>query len=301
MIRKFLFCMILLFIGSFAGISQELRCSVSVSGSGIEGVNQEIFGQMQKQISEFINNTQWTTDKYRTEERIVCNITIQLTNQYSDDGFKGSIQVQSRRPVYGSSYESTMLNLKDNDFDIRFDPYKQIEFSQNSQGDNLSNILAYYAYIILGVDYDSFSNMGGQSYFEKAIEIVNRSQNSRERGWKSFESDYNRYWLVNNIMNSSYSDFRTLQYEYYRNGFDMLSSKLELGQQNIVESLKNLQNVNRVRSGLYIVRAFCDAHRNEIVSMLKGLGGSEKNVVYEIMMECDPSNSSSYEKAMESK
>lgn len=299
MIRKFWLSIFLLFFVNTFVHAQELRCSVSVSGSGVEGVNPEVFSQMQKQISEFMNDTRWTQDVFKTEERIVCNMTIQITSQYSDDGFKGTIQVQSRRPVFGSSYESTILNLKDKDFDVRFDQYKPIEFTQNSGGDNLSNLLAYYAYIVLGFDYDTFSAEGGQPYFEKALEIVNRSQNRQEAGWKSFENDYNRYWLVNNVLNSSYSDFRTLMYEYYRNGMDLLSSKLELGQENIVNSLKNLQKVNRTRSNLYIVRSFCDAHRNEIVSFLQGMKGAQKNIAFEIMNECDPSNSAVYEKALQ--
>ncbi|QZT38768.1 DUF4835 family protein [Halosquirtibacter xylanolyticus] len=299
MMRKYWLCISLFLMVQMMAISQELRCSVSVTGSGVEGVNPEVFSEMQKQISEFINNTRWSQDRYRMEERIVCNMTIQITSQYSDDGYRGTIQVQSRRPAFNSSYESTMLNLKDKDFDVRFDQYKQIEFSQNSSGDNLSNILAYYVYIVLGFDYDTFSPMGGQPYFEKASEIVNRSQNIQMKGWKSFENDYNRYWLVNNVMNSSYSDFRTLVYEYYRNGLDLMSDKLEMGQENIVESLKNLQKVNRARSGLYIVRVFCDAHRNEIVSILQGMTSSKKNTAFQIMMECDPSNSAVYEKAMQ--
>ena len=178
---------ILLVFFSVTGFGQELRCNVSVSSSRIEGTNKQIFQSMQKDIYEFMNNRKWTDNVFSQDERIECNIFIQITQQVAADEFKGTIQIQSRRPVFNSSYESTVLNIKDNDFHVRYVEFQPLEFDETSNTDALTNILAYYAYMIIGFDYDTFSPQGGTPYFQKAQDIVKRSQNAREKGWKAYE------------------------------------------------------------------------------------------------------------------
>jgi len=219
--KRALFSVIFLFFAA-GGFSQELRCNITVSAARIQGANRQLFRTMQSDIYEFMNQRKWTNHVYTYEEKIRCNILIRLDEQVSSDEFKGSIQVQLKRPVFNSSYETTVLNIKDNDFHCRYVEYQPLEFNETSNRDNLTNILAFYAYIILGFDYDTFSPEGGTAYFEKAQSIVNNSQNARERGWKSFESERNRYWLIENVLNASYSDFRSCMYTYHRKGLDIM-------------------------------------------------------------------------------
>src|SRR5210317_803232 len=198
--KFFTVCLILLGF-TVAVFSQELRCNVTVSARGIEGANQNLFRTMQSDLYEFMNNRKWTDHVYSYDEKIRCNILIRLDEQISADEFKGSIQVQLTRPVFNSDYTSTVLNIKDNDFQCKYQEYQPLEFNETSNRDNLTNVLAFYAYVILGFDYDTFSEQGGTEYFQKAQAIVNISQNARERGWKSFESERNRYWLIENVLN----------------------------------------------------------------------------------------------------
>jgi len=193
---------------SATSLGQELRCNVTVSAQRIQGANQNLFRTMQSDIYEFMNNRKWTDHVYSYDEKLKCNIMILLEEQISADEFSGTIQVQLIRPVFDSSYETTLLNIKDNDFRCRYVEFQPLEFNETSNRENLTNILAFYAYVILGYNYDSFSPEGGTPYFEKAQAIVNNSQTLAVKGWKSFESERNRYWLLENIMNKSYSDFR---------------------------------------------------------------------------------------------
>lgn len=297
-IRQYLFA-VAACLFAFPLMAQELRCSVSISAAKIQGANRNIFMTMQSDLSEFMNNRKWTDHVYEMDERIECNILIQLDNQISSDEFTGSIQVQLRRPVFNSSYETTVLNLKDNDFRARYVEYQPIDYNETSNRDNLTNIMAYYAYIIIGMDYDSFYPDGGREYFEKAQAIVNRSQNAPEKGWKAYESERNRYWLVENLLNKSYAPFRNCIYTYHRQGLDVMAEKPQEGRANIANSLKDIQKVFRVRPSLYILQVFFDAKSEEMVNIFKESYPDEKNRVVTILNECDPSNGSKYEKIEE--
>lgn len=288
----------LLFLSNFS-FSQELRCNITISAQKIKGANQNLFRTMQSDLYEFMNNRKWTENVYTYEERIKCNILIRLDEQIAADEFKGSIQVQLTRPIYNSSYESTILNIKDNDFRCRYVEYQPLTFNETSNRDNLTNILAYYAYVILGFDYDTFSPEGGTQYFEKAQAIVNNSQNASERGWKAFESERNRYWLVENILNQSYSDYRTCMYDYHRQGLDMMADSPDEGRANIANALRDLQKVFRRRPNLYIMQMFFDAKSDELVNIFSKSYPDERNRVLAILNEIDPSNGNKYEKIAE--
>ena len=279
--------------------SQELRCNVTVSSQKIKGANQNLFRTMQADLYEFMNNRKWTNNVFTYDEKIRCNILIRLEEQISADEFSGSIQVQLTRPVFNASYESTVLNIKDNDFRCRYVEFQPLEFNETSNRDNLTNILAYYAYIILGFDYDTFSPEGGTPYFEKAQAIVNNSQNAVEKGWKAFESERNRYWLVENILNPSYSDFRQCMYDYHRKGLDMMADRTEEGRANIADALRDIQNVFRRRPSVYILQMFFDAKADELVNIFSKSFPDERNRVMAILNEVDPSNGSKYEKIAE--
>jgi hypothetical protein len=280
--------------------AQELRCNVTVTAQSIQGANRQIFRTMQADIYEFMNNRKWTEHAYTYDEKIKCNILIRLDEQLSTDEFRGSIQVQLIRPVFGSSYETTVLNIKDNDFRARYVEFQALEFNETSNRDNLTNILAFYAYIILGFDYDTFSPEGGTPYFEKAQAIVNNSQNAVEKGWKAFESERNRYWLVENIMNKSYTDFRKCMYTYHRQGLDLMGQKAEEGRANIANALRDIQKVFRRRPSIYILQMFFDSKSDELVNIFSKSYPDERNRVVAILNEVDPSNGNKYKRISES-
>ncbi len=293
------FCFFFSFL--FQLSAQEFQCNVSVSSSRIEGTYKEIFQSMRNDISEFMNNRKWTDHQYTIDERIICTIFIQITDQIGADEFKGSMQVQLNRPVFNSSYQTPILNIKDNDFDVRYVEFQPLEFSETSNTNALTNILAYYAYIILGFDYDTFSPMGGTPFFQKARDIVNKSQNAREKGWRAFEGFYNRFWLIDNLYNKAYSPFRDMMYRYHRLGLDIMSEKPNIGRSEIADALKNIQKVYRARPDIYINRIFFDAKSDEIVNLLSNGTIDEKSRVMTILSECDPSNSGKYEKITQQK
>ena len=280
--------------------AQELRCNISISSTKIQGANKTVFETMQSDLYEFMNNRKWTEHQYSMDERIECSFFINLEEQISSDEFKGSINVQLRRPVFSSSYETVLLNIKDNDFHAKYVEYQTLEFNETSNKDNLTNILAYYAYIILGMDYDSFSPEGGTEFFQKAQAIVNNSQNAREKGWKSFESERNRYWLVENILNKAYSGFRSCTYQYHRQGLDIMNEKAPEGRAVIAESLKSIQKVFRARPSLYILQIFFDAKSDELVNIFSKSYPDERNRVSVLLNDCDPSNGTKYEKILKS-
>jgi hypothetical protein len=288
-----------LFIFLLNAVGQEFRCNISVSPERIQAVNRNLFQTMQSDLYEFMNNRRWTDHVYTMEERIDCNIFIRLDEQVSADEFKGSIQIQVKRPIFNSTYESTLLNIKDNDFQCKYAEFQPIEFNETSNRDNLTNIIAYYAYIILGFEYDSFSPEGGTPYFEKAQAIVNNSQNAREKGWKAFESERNRYWLVENVLNRSYSGMRDCLYNYHRKGLDMMADKPEEGRATIAETLRSVQQVFRRRPSVYILQLFFDAKSDELVNIFSKSFPDERNRVMAILNEVDPSNGSKYQKITE--
>jgi len=291
--------LVLVFLLSTNSFAQELRCQITVSHQRIQGANQALFRTMQSDLYEFVNNRKWTDHVYSYDEKIKCNILIRLDEQISVDEFRGSIQVQLKRPVFNSSYETTILNIKDNDFHCKYVEFQPLEFNETSNRDNLTNILAFYAYVILGFDYDSFSPEGGTPYFEKAQAIVNNSQNAREKGWKAFESERNRYWLMENILNKSYSDYRKCMYTYHRDGLDLMSERVEEGRANIATSLRDIQKVFRRRPSLYILQMFFDSKADELVQIFSKSFPDERNRVVAILNEVDPSNGSKYEKIAE--
>jgi len=281
-------------------VAQELRCNISISAAKLQSANRTLFETMQSDLYEFMNNRKWTDHQFRMDERIECNFFINLEEQISSDEFKGSIQVQLRRPIFNSSYESNVLNIKDNDFDAKYVEFQSLEFDETSNKDNLTSILAYYAYIVLGMDYDSFSPEGGTEFYQKAQTIVNNSQNMREKGWKAYESERNRYWLVENLLNKSYSGFRACTYEYHRQGLDLMADKVEEGRSAIAESLKNIQKIFRTRPSLYILQVFFDSKSDELVNVFSKSFPDEKNRVSVILNECDPSNGTKYAKILSS-
>jgi hypothetical protein len=221
-----------------------------------------------------------------------------LNEQISADEFKGSLQIQASRPVYGTSYMSPILNYVDNDFHFKYVEYEPIEFSINTHTSNLSSLLAYWVYVIIGFDYDSFGSMGGSEYFQKAEKIVQNAQNAPERGWKAYENLKNRYWLVENLLNDQYSPIRDFMYIYHRQGMDKMADKPADARLQIEEALDNLKTVHRRKPGSFLMTIITTAKGDEIVEIFKEGFPDERTRVYNIMKEADPANTSKYDVMM---
>lgn len=291
-----------LFIGSNLR-AQELKCNIQVNSSKIQGTNRTAFETLQTALYEFMNNTTWTDHVYATEERIECNIQINITDQIGSDQYKGTIQVQSRRPIYGSSYSTVMLNFLDNDLDFKYIEFDKLEFNLNNFESNLTSVLAYYAYVIIGLDYDSFGFKGGSDNFLKAEKIVNNSQNAQEKGWKAYEgSRKNRYWLIENLLNEKYAPVRDVIYRYHRQGLDRMAEKTVEGRAEIAESLVSIQKVYREKPDpyLFLLQVFFDAKADEVVNIFSDSFQSEKTRVYNILVEVDPTRVDTYKKIQQS-
>ncbi len=298
--RKIFHFIILFFLSSVLTVkAQELRCNVQLVTQQIQGSNKQIFRTFQTAIYEFMNNRNWTQDVYDASEKIECNILINLTEQSGGDQFKGSIQVQSRRPVYNSSYSTTVLNFRDNDFDVRYVENETLEFDENQHLSNLTSILAYYAYTIIGLDYDTFSPEGGTTYLKKAETIVMNAQNAPEGGWKAFGSsgNRNRYWLSQNLLDNNYQPVRQFFYQYHRLGMDQLVANVNTGRTQMEESLKLLQTVYRNKPDPYVflLQVVFDAKADEFVEVFKDAFPDQKRRVYLILKEINPSNIKLYD------
>jgi len=288
------------FIKSTILKGQELKCNIQVVSQQIQGTNKQVFQTLQTAIYEFMNNTVWTNHVYNMDERIECNLMFNITEQLSADEFKGTLQVQSRRPVFNTNYNTVMFNHMDNNLHFRYVEFEPLEFDETKHLSNLTSILAYYAYIIIGLDYDSFSMLGGSPYFTKAENIVNNAQNARELGWKSFEStDHkNRYWLINDIFDDKYVPIREFMYRYHRLGLDMMDEKVVEARTSLAESLENLQKVYREKPDPFMqfMRIVLDAKSDEFVNIFTESFTEEKNRVLLILNEIDPSNKNKYQK-----
>jgi hypothetical protein len=280
--------------------SQELNCNVQISAQRIQGSNREVFESMQKDIYDFMNNTVWTNYVYNYAERIDCNILINLTDQLSADEFKGTIQIQLSRPAFNTTYNSTMLNFIDNNFQFRYVEFQPLEFDPTTHRSNLVSVLAYYAYIIIGFDSDSFAPLGGTEAFQMAEKIVTNAQNAPEAGWKPYDGsrNRNRYWLVKNLLDKEYEGVRQFIYEYYINGIDKMESKNTEARTNIVESLKLVQEVYRRKPDpfMYLLQIVMDSKSDEIINIFKDAFPEEKSRVVQILTEIDPANKAKYEK-----
>lgn len=283
---------------------QELKCNVQIVSQQIQGTNKQVFQTLQTAIYEFMNNKVWTNHVYNIDERIECNLLFNITEQLSADEFKGTLQIQSRRPIYNTNYNTVMFNYMDNDIHFRYVEFEPLEFDETQYLSSLTSLLAFYAYIILGLDYDSFSFEGGTPFFQKADNIVSNAQNAREVGWKSFESSShrNRYWLINDILDEKYVPIREFNYRYHRLGLDVLDSKVVEGRALIAETMESLQKVYRQKPDpfMQLLRVVMDAKADEFVNIFSGSFTEEKTRVVTILREIDPSNQTKYDRILSS-
>lgn len=274
--------------------NQELNCSIQVVAPTVEGTDKRIYETLQEALYEFMNSKRWTNYAFKLEERIECNILINIKEKASSDLFKGSIQVQSRRPIFNTSYNSPLLNLKDDDLEFTYVEYQPLNYTENAFESNITSILAYYAYIIIGYDFDAFSPLGGTEFYSKAQTVVNNAQNEAFPGWKSFEDTKNRYWLVENLLNNVYAPIRQSIYKYHLNGLDIMSESTESARTEVVGALELLKKAHREKPGSYLMQIFFDAKAAEIVNIFSESPSMELSRVKNILNEIDPANADKY-------
>lgn len=290
---------LIIFLFAFGAIqAQELNCNVTVLTPQLQTTQQRVFETFEQTIEDFLNNRKWTTDEFKIEERIEVNIQITVMEEISQTQFKGSIQVQSSRPVYNSDYKSPLFFVNDNDFQFTFLENTLIQFSQDQHRDNLSSVLAFYAYMIIGMDYDSFSPNGGTQWYLKAQQIVNNAQNAGEPGWKSSEGQRNRFWIVENILTQTFSPLRNCLYQYHRKGFDLLFDDMETGRKNIADALIELRRVHQIKPSSYSMQIFLYPKVDEIVNLFTPAPEEEKSRLLNVLRLIDPGNIQDYERMM---
>jgi hypothetical protein len=280
-------------------IAQEMNCQISVTTRQVEGTDRQIYNTMQTALFEFMNTKKWTNFQYKVEERIESTMMINVTDRISTDEFKGTMNVVSRRPVYKSSYNSPLFNYIDKDIQFNYVEFEPVEFQDNTITSNLAALVGYYTYILIGLDFDSFTKFGGTPYFEKAQNIVNLAQNTSQRGWKSFESQKNRYWLTENLNNSSYNSLREFMYQYHRQGLDLMAEDLERGRAAVLESLELLQRAYRDKPSSFLLQLILDAKRDEFINVFSGAPDPDKVKAVNLLKEIDPSNGTKYQKILE--
>lgn len=299
--RILLFCLFFFVDGLTSALfSQELNCSVQILSPQLQNTaDKKIFQTLQQSIFEFMNNRKWTNDVFQQDERIECSIVITISEK-SNDAYKGTIQVQARRPVYKSSYNSLLVNILDKNFTFKYVEYQPMEFVENTFTSNLTSVLAFYAYVIIGTDYDSYSQDGGTPYFQKAQTVVSNAQSTSDVGWKSTEDDRNRYWIVENILNATFKPLRECTYKYHKNGFDAMAEDLISGRAATLSSLELLKKVYDSKPNSYSLQIFFLAKADEIVNLFTPAEPAEKNKVIALLNEIDPANTTKYNKINQS-
>ncbi len=296
--RKIIFCFLLIAAPVILK-AQELNCTITVQAPQIQNVDKKVFETLQQALYEFMNTTKWTSDKYLNQERIECTIQITLNERVSNDEYKGSIQVQSRRPVFQASYNSPVFNFNDENFQFKYIEFQPLEFSESASNPNLTAVLGYYAYMILGIDYDSFSLNGGSQYFARAQAIVSNMQGAKEAGWKAFEGTRNRYWLSENMTSPAFKPYHEMFYKYHVKGLDILAKKKDEALSNISESIELLSDVHKEKPGSLLLQTLFYAKAEEIVNIYSGAFPDQKIRVSNVLNEIDPANSNKYSKIME--
>ena len=280
--------------------AQEINCTVTVNSDQIEGSNKQVYSTLKSAIEEYMNQNRWTNMTYAEQEKIECSMLI-VVKSVADNMYACEMTLQSRRPVYGTTYTTPLLNFKDNAFNFTYQEFDRIEYQQNQFTTNLTAMLAYYCYLIIGHDQDSFQRLGGTPFFQACEEIVNACQsasmdNSEQKGWLAFDSNRNRYALIKNLLDEAFKKYRNFYYEYHRLGLDEMSSNVKNGRARIAQGIPVLKEAYRARPATYVINTFLDAKSEELVDIFSKGTDKEKKDIYELLMDIDPTRQSTYER-----
>ncbi len=265
--KKIVSLLFLFLVGLAQG--QQLNCTIQVNADKIGSTNNQVFKTLQKSITEFVNKTDWTGESYKQNERINCSMVITL-NSYDSNNFSATIQVESSRPIFNSTYSSPVFNFNDKDFSFRYVEFENLNFNPATYDSNLVSVLAFYSYMILGFDGDTYTLYGGKPWFDIAQQIVTVAQQSGTKGWNQADGNQNRYFLANDVLSGTFDAFRETMYQYHREGLDNMAKDLKSSKEKILESIATLSGIYKVRSNAFLTRVFFDAKVDEIVSILSG-------------------------------
>ena len=288
--------LLLVFLSTNVALSQELRATVSVNYNQVNNGNPQLFKNLEKQVTEFLNNTKWTENEVKDIEKIDCNFFINVTS-YGSNNFEATLQVQASRPVFNSTMSSPSLNINDKNFVFRFIEFENMIYDANNFTSNLVSVLAFYSNLIIGIEMDSFTKLGGTDYLEVAANIVNVAQSSGFKGWSQAESgNNNRNFLISDMLSNTFEPFRTAMYVYHREGMDKMSENVLKGKEGVAKSLELLSEIQKIRPNSLITRTFFDIKSDEIVSIFSG--GPKMNVsqLVETLNKISPLNSQKWNK-----
>jgi hypothetical protein len=289
------FFIFLLTTGIFA---QEFYCKVVINTQQVQGFDRSVVSDLKTAMTDFMNNRKWSTYNFAPEERIECTLLFTVSQIISSDEFKGTFSIIMQRPVFNTSYRSPLLNMIDKNIRFKYTPSQAMNFSEGTYSDNLTSLLAFYSYMMLGIDFDSFAPDGGTVFYQKAMSVVQSAQNSGYTGWQSFESEKNRYHFVEQYLNKAYEPLRTFLYQYHRQGLDVMAGNTIQGRKVILNSLSLLKKVYNKRPGLYDLQLILDAKRSEIIDIFSKATPAEKNTMINILSEIDAPNGSRYREVL---
>ena len=277
----------------------ELNATIKINTPQLQRNDRRVFDQLETSLREFLNNTKWTQDIYEPDERIKCNFILTISEELDNNVFQAELAVQAVRPVYGSTYESPLLSHLDKDITFSYEQNQPIEFLPDGDNQNLSALFAFYVYVILGMDYDSYALYGGDPHLVMAQQIVTNVQNSntnRSGGWRPGDGgkNRNRYWIIENLLNPRVKPYRAAMYSYYRKGMDMFTTNLEQGKTAVLQSLEEVDKVNNAYFNSMITQMFANCKRDELVEMWKIGQRPQKDRIVQIMSKIDPANGSRY-------
>lgn len=300
------FVILFLLLSGIGVSAQELQGKLTVIANRVSNqVDRKIFQTMQTGLNNLIFTTKWTRDNFTARERIKCNFLLTITEGLDQNVYKATLTIQAARPVYNTGYESPLINFMDEAVTFRYQEFQRVEFNENRIGGNdalsgnLTAIMAYYVYVIIGLDYNSFSLRGGDPWFQKAMNIVNGAPEGRDiSGWRAFDGQRNRYWLMENLTNSRYSQFHDAFYNFYRQGLDQFYSDENLGRAGIMESLNQFNNVNSDIPNTMFIQFFFQNRSNELIKLFGKASPDIKQKAVEVLQKLDPANSSSYKKEL---
>jgi len=296
-LKVLLLSLALVCVCSVDGFSQELNCLVTVNvGPKVQTTDRNVFKDMKNALQLFMNTRKWTTDTYRVHEKIACSILININEMPSIGIFKASVQIQSARPIFNSTYSSLLLNFGDRDWEFEYIESQPLDFNDNTFTNNLTSMLGFYAYVIIGMDSDSFSELGGTPYFQKAQTVVNNAQSGNREGWQALGSNRNRYWLSENLINGQVTDLRRAMYTYHRLGLDVFDKTPDQSREAILKGLKDIKKVRDINPSSILVVSFFDAKAKELSNIFSEGDLQVRRQAYDLIIAMDPINKGSYGK-----
>ena len=297
-------CIVLLwiamsFVAPATADAQELQAKITVNHAQIEGTDASVFDNLQHTLEQFVNERQWTHLQFRKNERIVCNFNITVTKyDKSSNKFSCKALVQANRPVYNSAYTSTLYNNTDDNFDFTFTLFDQLNFNEEVIDNQLTALFAYYAYLIIGLDLDSFAPRGGEDVLQRCLNLTNNAQDLGYPGWKAFENDRNRYAIISDYLDGAMAPFRQLQYDYYRKGLDEMANNAERGRTEITTAIESYLKKSHEDKPLSLLpQIWTDYKKDELANIYQGKGTQkEKESVYEILFSINASQNAAWDK-----